>query len=263
MKANILNSKSEVKPETTTFNFLNSLVIASSLTGIRTALLGFSDNPWIFNLWTFFFYFISFILLFILLFKLFLFFLFFSFFIICLSLIGVFEATIWILEKEIGMKRATSLVIILVFTIINLRLSESRIFMTPNAWLINEESPKYELVKPVFPQDNKQLPRKKNPLDVILDSGSTPFPKGKKDKLYFYNNLPVDIRFIFEKWVLKNEFRKTLFLVYFKLDFYCLLNLDSFTDSPCHILNLYANKEACHRVLLKLENYLRYGVLLL
>ena len=49
------------------------------------------------------------------------------------------------------MNRATSLVIILVFTIINLRLSESRIFMTPNAWLLNEETPKnvLENLKPV------------------------------------------------------------------------------------------------------------------
>ena len=52
------------------------------------------------------------------------------------------------------MKRATSLVIILVFAIINMRLSESRIFMTPNAWLINEETPKnvLENLKPVSPQ---------------------------------------------------------------------------------------------------------------
>ena len=52
------------------------------------------------------------------------------------------------------MNRATSLVIILVFTIINLRLSESRIFMTPNAWLLNEETPKnvLENLKPVSPQ---------------------------------------------------------------------------------------------------------------
>ena len=52
------------------------------------------------------------------------------------------------------MNRTTSLVIILVFTIINLRLSESRIFMTPNAWLINEENPNsgLENLKPVSPQ---------------------------------------------------------------------------------------------------------------
>ena len=46
------------------------------------------------------------------------------------------------------MKRATSMIIILVFTIINIRLSESRIFMTPrifmiqNPWLTNEEGSK-------------------------------------------------------------------------------------------------------------------------
>ena len=52
------------------------------------------------------------------------------------------------------MKRATSLVIILVFAIINMRLSESRIFMTPNAWLINEETQKnvLENLKPVSSQ---------------------------------------------------------------------------------------------------------------
>ena len=101
------------------------------------------------------------------------------------------------------MKRATSLVIILVFTIINLRLSESRIFMTPNAWLINEENPKneFENLKTVFPQDylnknivnNKQIPRKKNPLEMFQDIDTTPFPKGKKDRQYFYNNPPLPL----------------------------------------------------------------------
>ena len=99
------------------------------------------------------------------------------------------------------MKKATSLVIILVLTIINLRLSDSRIFMTPNAWLINEETPKYELEKPDFSQDilkknivnNNQLPQKKNLLEIIQDSDSTPYPKGKTDKLYFYNNPPLPL----------------------------------------------------------------------
>ena len=46
------------------------------------------------------------------------------------------------------MKRTTSMIIILVFTIINIRLAESRIFMTPrifmiqNPWLTNEEGSK-------------------------------------------------------------------------------------------------------------------------
>ena len=54
------------------------------------------------------------------------------------------------------MKRATFMVIILVFTITNLKLSESRIFMTPNVWLTTKEGPKkvIENLKPVSPQDN-------------------------------------------------------------------------------------------------------------
>ena len=41
------------------------------------------------------------------------------------------------------------------------------------------------------------------------------------------------------------------------------INSNSFADSPCHIFQLHSNKEACHKVLLKLEHYLRHGVILL
>ena len=48
------------------------------------------------------------------------------------------------------------MVILLVFTIINLKLSESRIFMTPNVWLTTKEDPKKEIenLNPVSPQVN-------------------------------------------------------------------------------------------------------------
>lgn len=85
------------------------------------------------------------------------------------------------------MKRTTSLVIILVFAIINLRLSESRIFHAPNVWLMMNvaEDPEHDLanLKPVSPQDNvnknvvnnKQLPLKKNPVELVQEQDS----KGK------------------------------------------------------------------------------------
>jgi hypothetical protein len=95
------------------------------------------------------------------------------------------------------------MVIILVFTIINLKLSESRIFMTPNVWLTTKEGPKMKIenLKPVSPQDNVnknvannvgyRVRLKNNPVEEL---GSSPFPKGKK-RLFIYraqthNHLP-------------------------------------------------------------------------
>ena len=94
------------------------------------------------------------------------------------------------------MKRATSMVIILVFTMINLELSESRIFMTPNVWLTPKEDPKIttedpkkeiENLNPVSLQDNLnknvansvgyRVHLKNNPVEELE---SSPFPKGKK-----------------------------------------------------------------------------------
>ena len=101
------------------------------------------------------------------------------------------------------MKRATSMVIILVFILINLELSESRIFMTPNVWLTTEEFPKKEI-------ENLNLG---SPQNVVNDIGykvqnlkglknipveeneQSPFPKGKKHLIHLY--------FIFEKLSLK------------------------------------------------------------
>ena len=93
------------------------------------------------------------------------------------------------------MKRATSMVIILVFTIINLKLSESRIFMTPNVWLTTKEDPKKEIenLKPVSPQDNLnknvadnigyKVRLKNNPVEELE---SSPFPKGKEHPIHLY-----------------------------------------------------------------------------
>ena len=112
------------------------------------------------------------------------------------------------------MKRAASLVIILVFTIINLKLSESRIFMTPNVWLttkelgpaqsrnleiLTKEDPKKEIenLKPVSPQDNLnknvadnigyKVRLKNNPVEELE---SSPFPKGKKHPIHMYFMFP-------------------------------------------------------------------------
>ena len=96
------------------------------------------------------------------------------------------------------------MVILLVFTIINLKLSESRIFMTPNVWLTTEEDPKKEIenLKPVSPQDNVnknvadnigyKVRLKNNPVEELE---SSPFPKGKKHPIHLY--------LIFEKFSLE------------------------------------------------------------
>ena len=87
------------------------------------------------------------------------------------------------------------MVIILVFTIINLKLSESRIFMTPNVWLTTKEDPKKEIenLKPVSPQDNLnknvadnigyKVRLKNNPVEELE---SSPFPKGKEHPIHLY-----------------------------------------------------------------------------
>ena len=92
-------------------------------------------------------------------------------------------------RKGTGMMRSTSMIIILVFTIINIRLSESRIFMTPNAWLTNEEGSKdkIENLKPVDTSSvhNKEVPMEKKSVELIQetkdDATPGPFPKGKKE----------------------------------------------------------------------------------
>ena len=90
-------------------------------------------------------------------------------------------------RKGIGMMRSTSMIIILLFTIINIRLAESRIFMTPNAWLTNEESSKdkIENLKPVSTSSahNKEVPLEKKSAELIKDTedDATLFPKGKKE----------------------------------------------------------------------------------
>ena len=86
-------------------------------------------------------------------------------------------------KKGTGMMKATSMIIILVFTIINIRLAESRIFMTPNAWLFNEEGSKdTENLKPSSVH-NKEVPMKKKSVELIqeAEADATPFPKGKKE----------------------------------------------------------------------------------
>ena len=87
------------------------------------------------------------------------------------------------------------MVIILVFTMINLELSESRIFMTPNVWLTTKEDPKKEIenLKPVSPQDNLnknvadnigyKVRLKNNPVEELE---SSPFPKGKEHPIHLY-----------------------------------------------------------------------------
>ena len=70
------------------------------------------------------------------------------------------------------------MVMILVFTITNLKLNESRIFMTPNVWLIIKEDPKKE--KPVSPQDNENKNVANNKNNPVEELGSSPFPKGKE-----------------------------------------------------------------------------------
>ena len=84
------------------------------------------------------------------------------------------------------MKRATSMIIILVFTIINIRLAESRMFMTPNAWLTNEEGSKdkIENLKLVNTSSvHEKVPMKKNPVELVKEPehDATLFPKGKKE----------------------------------------------------------------------------------
>ena len=86
------------------------------------------------------------------------------------------------------MMRATSIITILLFTIINIRLTESRIFMTPNAWLTNEESSKdaIENLEPVDTSSvhNKEVPMEKKSVELDQetedDEAIGPFPKGKK-----------------------------------------------------------------------------------
>ena len=86
------------------------------------------------------------------------------------------------------MMRTTSMIIILVFTIINIRFAESRIFMTPNAWLTNEESSKdkIENLEPVDTSSvhNKEVPMEKKSVELVQekedDEALGLFPKGKK-----------------------------------------------------------------------------------
>ena len=79
------------------------------------------------------------------------------------------------------------MIIILLFTIINIRLAESRIFMTPNAWLTNEKGSKdkFENLNPVNTRSdhNKEVPMEKESEDLIqkTEDDATPFPKGKKE----------------------------------------------------------------------------------
>ena len=80
------------------------------------------------------------------------------------------------------------MIIILLFTIINIRLAESRIFMTPNAWLTNEEGSKdkIENLEPVNTSSvhNKEVPMKKKSAEPVQEAEDDetlgPFPKGKK-----------------------------------------------------------------------------------
>ena len=80
------------------------------------------------------------------------------------------------------------MIIILIFTIINIRLAESRIFMTPNAWLTNEESSKdkIENLEPVDTSSvhNKEVPMEKKSVELVQekedDEALGLFPKGKK-----------------------------------------------------------------------------------
>ena len=80
------------------------------------------------------------------------------------------------------------MIIILVFTIINIGLAESRIFMTPNAWLTNEESSKdkIENLEPVDTSSvhNKEVPIEKKSEELVQETEDGealgPFPKGKK-----------------------------------------------------------------------------------
>ena len=78
------------------------------------------------------------------------------------------------------------MIIILVFTIINIRLAESRMFMTPNVWLTNEEGSKdkIENLKLVNTSSvHKEVPMKKDPVELVKESeqDATLFPKGKKE----------------------------------------------------------------------------------
>ena len=88
-------------------------------------------------------------------------------------------------RKGTGMKMVTSMIIILLFTIVNIRLAESRIFMTPNAWLTIEEDSKdkIENLKLVDTSSvhNKEVPTKKNSVEPVQEPehDATPFPKGK------------------------------------------------------------------------------------
>ena len=90
-------------------------------------------------------------------------------------------------RKGTGMKMVTSMIIILLFTIVNIRLAESRIFMTPNAWLTIEEDSKdkIENLKLVNTSSvhNKEVPTKKNSVELVQEPehDATPFPKGKKE----------------------------------------------------------------------------------
>ena len=90
-------------------------------------------------------------------------------------------------RKGTGMMRATSMIMILVFTIVNIRLAESRIFMTPNAWLTIEEDSKdkIENLKLVNTSSvhNKEVPMKKKSVELVQEPehDTGPFPKGKKE----------------------------------------------------------------------------------
>ena len=85
------------------------------------------------------------------------------------------------------------MIIILVFTIVNIRLAESRIFMTPNAWLTIEEDSKdkIENLKLVDTSSvhNKEVPTKKNSVEPVQEPehDATPFPKGKCTATDFFN----------------------------------------------------------------------------
>ena len=67
-------------------------------------------------------------------------------------------------------------------------------------------------------------------------------------------NLPVDLHLIFEKSSLKNQVRRTNFLIYFKLDIYCLCSLQKSnskqtkkSSSKINLLNQRFQKSSSER----------------
>ena len=69
-----------------------------------------------------------------------------------------------------------------------MRLAESRIFMTPNVWLTNEEDSKdiienLKLVNTGSHRHRHEVPMKKNPMELVQEPehDGTLFPKGKTE----------------------------------------------------------------------------------